>query len=281
MNHYSGQQKTKETKEIFGNIWALFDPSRETISDELSTEKAQLAIANLKSKYLNRYLIWNSEWTNWKLLSEFLRSSECPFTDHSNYLDDSTDVNIEFEKTSTLLMTSIEPRKALRIQSTVSEMNTNIVEIKNLVFRSKRQFDGEDLVLENTNSSLSLNFSSLNLSSSFKRINIMDKYKIQLLLVHPHGHTFRTTAKDISISGAYTERIVPPEFHNGIFNIVIANNLLANGRQKQICLSCRVDSIDGSVYLQYLKPNRDQIGLLRSILSDYREVFESATIRCG
>ena len=178
-------------------------------------------------------------------------------------------------------MTLVEPRKALRIQSTVAEMNTNIVELKNLVFKSKRQFDGDDLVLENTNSSLSLNFSSLSISNSFKKMNLTDKYKIQLLLIHPQGHTFRTTAKDISISGTYAERIVPQEFHNGIFNIIISNNLLATGQQKQICLNCRIVSIDGSVYLKYVKPNNEQFGLLRRILSDYREVFESATIRCA
>ena len=278
MSRYSQQQQIKE---ISGNIWALFDPNRETISGELSTEEAQLAIASLKSKYLNRYLIWNGDWTNWKLLNEFLRSSECPFTDYSNSLEDNKDNNIEFEKTKALFMKSVEPRKSLRIQSTVSEMNTNIVELKSLVFKSKRQFDGDDLVLENTNSSLNLNFSSLSISNPFKKINITDKYKIQLLLIHPQGHIFRTTAKDISISGAYAERIVPQEFHNGIFNIIISNNLLATGQRKQICLNCKVVSHDGSVYLQYVKPNIDQFGLLRSILSDYRDVFESATIRCG
>lgn len=262
-----------------GNIWAFFDPNRETISEELSTKEAQLAIVSMKRRYLNRYLIWNCEWTKWELLNEFLRSEDCPFLDNSDCLDE-IDNNIENKKTSTLFMKLVEPRKALRIQSTVAEMNTNIVEIKNLVFKSKRQFNGDDLVLENTNSSLNLNFKSLSISSSFKRINITDKYKIQLLLVHSLGPTFRTTAKDISISGSYAERIVPQEFHDGIFNVIISNNLLAREQQKQICLNCRVVSIDGSIYLQYVKPSSDQLGLLRGILSDYREVFENATIRC-
>mgnify|MGYP001612578765 FL=1 len=278
MNHYSEQQ---EIKEISGDIWVLFDPSRETISEELSTNKAQLAIANLKSRYLNRYFIWNSEWAKWKPLSEFLRSSECPFTDNSNNLDDSKVNNIEFENTRTLSMKLVEPRKALRIHSTVSEVNTNIVESKNLVFKSKRQFNGEDLVWENTNSTSNLNFSGLSVLSSFNKINSMDKYKIQLLLVHPKGQTFRTAAKDISISGTYAERIVPAEFHSGIFNIIISNNLLASGQKMQICLNCKVVSHDGSVYLQYVTPNNDQLGVLRGILANYREGFEGATIRCG
>ena len=207
--------RQQNVTEIERKMWTLFDPNRETISDELSMEEAQLAIESLKSRYLNRYLIWNSEWAKWKLLNEFLRSPECPFSDYSNNLNFSRDINFEVEKIGKPAMKLVEPRKALRIQSTVSEMNTNIVELKNLVFKSKRQFDGDDLVMENLNSSLDLNFSSLSISSSFRKMNLTDKYKIQLLLIHNQGQTFRTAAKDISISGTYAERIVPQEFHSG------------------------------------------------------------------
>ena len=267
-----------------GMLWILFDPKRETQSEKLTTDDAQFAIQRLKSKYLNRYLIWNSAWTKWKQLNEFLRSEASPFTNNYNSLAD-TENPLDYEKTCTLLMKMIEPREALKIHSTISEINTNIVEIKNLVPKSKKQFDGDDLLLEDAvETPLNLNFSSLSISSAFRKRNSEDKYKIELLMMHPKGTIFRTTAKDISLTGTYSERIIPNEFHNGEFEMIIINNLIEKGDHKQLKFKCRVIFHDGITYLQYIKPNILQIKLLRKVLSEYREIFEDATentIKCS
>lgn len=264
-----------------GMLWILFDPSRETQSEKLTTEQAQFAIERLKSKYLNRYLIWNSEWTKWKQLNEFLRTSDCPFTNNYNSLESCVENNIEYEKTKTLLMKVIEPREALKIHSTISDMNTNIVEVKNMVPRSKKQFDGDDLTMDSKAALLNLNFSSLSTSSAFRKRNTEDKYKIELLLIHALGQTFRATAKDISLTGTYSERIVPLEFHNGQFELIIINNLTTTDRDKQIRLKSRIIFNDGIIYIQYIKPDVFQLKLLRKVLIEYREIFENATVKCG
>lgn len=260
-----------------GMLWILFDPKRETQSERLTTEDAQFAIQRLKSKYLNRYLIWNSTWTKWKQLNEFLRSEESPFTNNYNSLAD-TENPLEYEKTRTLLMKLVEPREALKIHSTISEINTNIVEVKSLVPKSKKQFDGDDLSTDDVQEPLlNLNFSSLSVSSAFRKRNTEDKYKIELLMMHRKGLIFRTTAKDISLTGTYSERIVPNDFHNGEFEMIIINNLIEKGEHKQIKIKCRVIFHDGITYIQYLRPNIFQIKLLRKVLSEYREIFEDAT----
>lgn len=260
-----------------GMLWILFDPKRETQSERLTTEDAQFAIQRLKSKYLNRYLIWNNAWTKWKQLNEFLRSDESPFTNNYNSLAD-TGNPLEYEKTRTLLMKLVEPREALKIHSTISEINTNIVEIKNLVPKSKKQFDGDDLSTDDSEEPpLNLNFSSLSISSAFRRRNTEDKYKIELLMMHRKGLIFRTTAKDISLTGTYSERIVPNDFHNGEFEMIIINNLIEKGEHKQIKFKCQVIFHDGITYIQYIKPNIFQIKLLRKVLSEYRDIFEDAT----
>ena len=262
-----------------GMLWILFDPSRETQSEKLTTEQAQFAIERLKEKYLNRYLIWNTAWIKWKQLNEFLRSENSPFTSNYNSLSDN-DVNLEYEKTKTLMMKTVEPREALKIHSTVSEVSTNIVEVKDLVFKNKKQFDGDDIVDKGSNTLLNLNFSSLTTSNAFRKRNTEDKYKIELLLIHPRGHTFRTTAKDISLSGTYNERIVPLDFHDGIFELIIINNLIISGSSRQISMTSRILSHDGVPYIQYVRPNVYQLNLLKKILSEYREIYESITLKC-
>ena len=267
-----------------GMLWILFDPKRETQSERLTTEDAQFAIQRLKNKYLNRYLILNSTWTKWKQLNEFLRSEDSPFTNNYNSLAD-TENPLEYEKTRTLLMKLVKPREALKIHSTISEINTNIVEIKNLVPKSKKQFDGDDLSMDDAEEPpLNLNFSSLSASSAFRKRNTEDKYKIELLMMHRKGLIFRTTAKDISLTGTYSERIVPNDFHSGEFEMIIINNLIEKGEHKQIKIKCRVIFHDGITYVQYIKPNIFQLKLLGKVLSEYREIFEDATestIKCN
>lgn len=261
-------------------LWILFDPSRETQSEKLTTEEAQFAIERLKTKYLNRYLIWNNEWSKWKQLSEFLRSKESPFTSNYNSLSESSSI-VESEKTKTLLMKTIAPREALKIHSTFSDINTNIIEVKDLVLKSKKQFDGDDLGEGSAEALLSLNFSSLSVSSSFRKRNTEDKYKIELLLIHPRGHSFRTTAKDISLTGTYNERIVPLQFHDGLFELVIINNLISHGMNRQIRMTSRIISHDGIPYIEYANPNVYQLNLLKKVLSEYREIYESITLKCS
>ena len=179
------------------------------------------------------------------------------------------------------MMKTVEPREALKIHSTVSDINTNIVEVKDLVLKSKKQFDGDDLGKDSSEPLLTLNFSSLSASNAFKKRNTEDKYKIELLLIHPRGQTFRTTAKDISLTGTYNERIVPIDFHDGIFELIIINNLISHGIERQIRVASRILSHDGIPYIEYVKPNVYQLNLLKKVLSDYREIFESLTLKCS
>ena len=177
-------------------------------------------------------------------------------------------------------MNYVEPHMAIKIQSSLSEINTNIVETKNLVPVSKKQFDGDDLTLEDTKPDINLNFSSLSNSSAFFKRNSEDNYKIELLLVHTKGYIFRTTAKDISLTGTYNERIVPHEYHNCAFDLIIINNLSKdNLRLERITLRSQIVSNDGILYIQYLNPSKNQICLLREILNEYRNLYQKLSTK--
>lgn len=256
-----------------GMIWVLFDPEKESQSQNLSTEEAQFIIQRLKSKHIQRFLIWSTDWPKWKKLSDFLVSTTCPFTDNSRKLEDE---NISSEKTKTLVMNQVDPDVAFKIQSSLGKINTNIVELKNLVGKSVKQFDGDEIA-ENTNPDINLNFSSLTKSNAFSKRNFEDKYKIELLLVHPKGHLFRTTAKDISISGAYNERIIPAEFHNTPFDLVIINNLVKDDEHKRLSFKAQIVIEDGMTVLKYVAPSSEQIKLLRASLKEYAENFKKLT----
>ena len=255
--------------------WVLFDPEKESQSERLSTEEAQFVIQRLKSRHVHSYLIWRNDWAKWRKLNDFLHSADSPFKDNSNKIY--VEKNALEEKTVTLIMKQVEPEVAFKIQSTVSSINTNIVEMKSLVGKSVKQFDGDELDSESTDPNINLNFSSLTKSNAFSKRNFEDKYKIELLLVHPKGHIFRTTAKDISLKGSYNERIVPSEFHNTPFDMVIINNLVKDDKHKRLSLKTKVKMEDGIIFLEFVNPAPEQINLLRESLKEYLETFKKLT----
>lgn len=257
-----------------GMYWVLFDPHKETQSKKLTTIEAQCAISRLKRKYINSYLIWKEDWAQWKKLNEFLRSPYSPFKNTYNII---ANKETACDRVATLVMNDVDAHVALKIHSTVSKINTNVVETKDLVEKSKKQFDGDDLTSTNTDVILNLNFSSLRNSTAFLKRNTEDKYKIELLLIHTHGHIFRTTAKDISLTGTYNERIVPHIFHNCVFELIIINNLMPNEQDKRVRLKSRIISNDGVLYIEYINANPTQINLLRKILKEYLEKYQTIT----
>jgi hypothetical protein len=253
-------------------IWVLFDPERESQSEKLQTPEAQFVIQRLKPKQVNTYLIWRNDWPKWRKLNDFLLSPDSPFVNTTNTIFAQ---NVE-EKTKTLVMNPVSTAEAFKIQHSLSKINTNIVEIKNFSGKQKKQFDGDDVDAETTNTA-ALNFSSLTRSTAFSKRNNEDKFKIELLLMHPKGHIFRCTAKDISLTAAYNERIIPAEFHNVPFDLVIINNLVEDHELKRLSFKAKVGIDDGMTVLEYINPPADQVQLLRLSLKEYHDTYKRLT----
>lgn len=262
-----------------GMYWVLFDPIRESLSLKLSTEEAQFSIQRLRNKYINSFLIWKKGWSKWKKLNEFLRSSESPFKNTFNSLSEFT-VGTSV-KNKGLIMNHVPPEVSIKIQSTLNDITTSIIETKNLVDISSRQFSGDDLseeTITRTTNNLNLNFSSLRNSNALLKRNAEDKYKIELLLNHPQGSIFRSTAKDISLTGTYSERIVPHQFDNCVFDLIIINNLAkSDPGLKQIKINSRIIYNNGIPYIEYVNADANQLSLLKKVLIDYRETFQRLT----
>ena len=145
--------------------WVLFDPERESQSERLTLQEAQFVIQRLKPKQVNTYLVWRNDWSKWRKLNDFLASSESPFINTSATI---LAQNVD-EKTKTLVMNPVSTAEAFKIQHSLSKINTNIVELKDLVGKKRKQFDGDDVDAESTNTGINLNFSRKCKTSGKKR----------------------------------------------------------------------------------------------------------------
>ncbi len=247
--------------------WVLYDPNQNAQTDKLSTEQAQFSLMKMKTKEINNFLIWRSDWQKWKKLKEFLTSDQSPFM--STFLQKApTRDSEDNSSTSTIKMKPVDKETEKIIKASFSSVQLEEVKLSELTGVGHSQFDGDALSTENTNVNADLNFKNLD-KNPFSKSNKDDKYKLELLLIHPKGSMFRTIAKDISLSGTFCERIVPDEFHHSSFDLVVINNFISDSRHNRLTLKAKVLITDSSIYLEYISPTAQQKETLRAILDYY------------
>jgi hypothetical protein len=262
------------------HLWVLYDPTKETQSDKLTTEEAQFILLRLKTKSINDFLIWREDWPKWKKLNAFLESDDSPFMNviASGALDSGSDKKNE---KSPVKMSPANAETVEKVRSSFEFSDVKIKEIgMNEIFgHTKNQpFDGDQFSAEHggvegavpaDELKPDLDFKSLNKHTAFGKRSSDDKYKIELLLIHPKGGMFRTSAQDISLTGTFCEKIIPAEFHNGTFDVIIINNFINDDDYKRLTLKGNIVVTDARTYIKYVNPTEEQKNILRAGLDYY------------
>lgn len=248
-------------------FWVLYDPRNKTQTEQLSTEQAQFSLMKMKTKEINNFLIFKSDWDKWQKLRDFLTSDSSPFM--STFFGKSSSAE-EVDAPSSLAMKPVDKETEKKIQASFSNVTLEEVDISKMSSNThQQQFDGDQLDTESDVKS-TVSFKGLDSKTAFgKSKSEQDKYKIELLLIHPKGTMFRTIARDISLSGTFAEKIVPDEFHHTVFDLVIINNFIPDAQYKRLNLKAKVQITDSAVYLQYNGVTDPQKQSLRSILEYY------------
>lgn len=246
--------------------WVLYDPKNKTQTEQLSTEQAQFSLMKMKTKEINNFLIFKSDWEKWQKLRDFLTSENSPFM--STFFGKSNAVE-EPDAPSSIPMKPVDQETEKKIQASFSNVTLEEVDLSKMSTSDQSQFDGDQLSAESDVKS-TISFKGLDSKTAFGKSNSQeDKYKIELLLIHPKGTMFRTIARDISLSGTFGDKIVPDEFHHTVFDLVVINNFIPDAQYKRLNLKAKVQITDAAVYLQFNGMSDLQKQSLRSILEYY------------
>lgn len=246
-------------------FWVLYDPNQKLQTEKMSDEEAQFSLMKMKTKEINGFLIWKNSWPKWRRLKEFLDSDESPFM--STFLNSGGSED-KGNSASSLKMKPVDQETEKRIQASFSSVQLEEVKLSHAV--TGEQFSAEQLEnSSDTTKPSSLNFKNLDKSSAFSKSNKEDKFKIELLLVSPKGTMFRSIAKNISLSGTFSERIIPDEFHHNSFDLIIINSIGTDDKTKRITLKAKVIITDSAIYLEYVSPSEEQKAALRITLDQY------------
>lgn len=248
-------------------FWVLCDPHSKTQTEKLSTEDMQFSLMKLKTREINQYLIWKNSWPQWKKLKDFLNSDDSPFmSTFQNDKEETSEANLK----SSLKMKPVDEETAQRIKSSFSTVQLEEVDLKHILGSStSTQFDADQLANAETVRA-NVSFKALDKSNSIGQRSAVDsKYKIELLLIHSKGNMFRTIAYDISLSGTFSEKIIPEEFHHEPFDLIIINNFINDEAHKRLTLKAQIVTTSSSVYIQYINLNEQMKNSLRAVLDYY------------
>lgn len=248
-------------------FWVLYDPNKKTQTEKLSQEEAQLTLMKMRTREVNHFLIWRSDWPKWKRLKEFIDLDSSPFM--------STFMDIDKEKQnsqqqSSLKMKPVDAETESVIKASFSDVKLEEVKLSNVVSAGEQFFDSDQLANKKSGVSAGLNFKGLNKTNMLSnKGSEEDKYKIELLLINPREIMFRTFAKDISLSGTFCERIIPDDFHHSDFDLVIINKFIADNQFNRVTLKAKLIITGNSLYIEYLPMAQAQKEALRAMLEYY------------
>lgn len=249
-------------------FWVLYDPNKKSQTEKLSQEEAQFTLMKMRTREVNDFLIWRSDWQKWKRLKEFIDSDASPFM--------STFMNIDKEKKnsrtkqSAIKMKPVDAETENVIRASFSGVQIEEVKINNVVSTGEQFFDSDQLADKKAGVSSGLNFKGLNKSNALSnKGSEEDKYKLELLLINPREIMFRTFAKDISLSGTFCERIIPDDFHHSNFDLVIINKFIPDNQFNRLTLKSKLIITGNSLYIEYLPMAKEQKESLRAMLEYY------------
>lgn len=249
-------------------FWVLYDPNKKAQTEKLSQEEAQFTLMKMRTREVNDFLIWRSDWPKWKRLKEFIDSDASPFM--------STFMNIDKEKQnsqtqpSALKLKPVDSETEKVIRASFSGVHLEEVKINKVVSTGEQFFDSDQLAEKKAGVSSDLNFKGLNRTNALSnKGGEEDKYKLELLLISPREVMFRTFAKDISLSGTFCERIIPDDFHHSDFDLVIINKFIADNQFNRLTLKSKLIITGNSLYIEYLPMTKTQKESLRAMLEYY------------
>lgn len=250
------------------DFWVLCDPQTKTQTEKLSTEEAQFSLLKMKTKDIDKFLIWKNSWPKWKKLKDFLSTDESPFmsippSPHSEAgAGESNTVNL-------LKMKPLDQNTEKNIQASFSQVQLEEINLFTQSGAGKPQFDGDQLTDTDLSSKSELSFK--NITSKTSADKSADKYKIELLLINPTKETlFRAKAENISLSGTNCDKLLPTEFYEAAsFDLVIINNFIPDPQYSKLTVKAKAVVRDTLVYLEYINLDNQQKESLRAMLDYY------------
>jgi len=258
--------------------WILLDNLTKIQSQPISLDDLKLAIARLPKHEYIRYFIWTTGWQNWQPLNEYLESDQKTLsvtlqsvTDLKNPTplnqNDNTLTQTKLDFTSSQNEKTVHHENTYSAQSSLTYATTSDYQKpdKNLI--NKNDYNG-DLIEAKAPTVNHLNFKSIN--DPYHARSERHEFKIEILLINKKNKTFRSFSKNISLSGTLLEEVVPIDFYDDNFDLVVVNRNPTNTLNARVQLRAEVIKNEGLTQrITFISMTPIQKQRLKDLLNDY------------
>jgi len=267
-------------------LWVFYDSLFKTQSNPISTAEAQTAILKMGPQQAEKFLIWTTGWDNWQQLKSYLESDQkifvSTFTTPSEKTDSASLDTIKaalkdiLEKTQT--QTAYKNKKAEKKEDTKSYSSIHLKEenISQIVNKEKiedaKNFDGDEVNWFNIQKP-TMDFSKVGKKSMHSR-ETRHELKIEVLLISPKGKTFRSSSKNISLTGSLLDDTIPFDYYDTVFDVVIINGTTKNPSRARVKLTAMAVRSTGGLTqrIRYHNLTSAEKQSLKNLLEDYLDM---------
>lgn len=264
-----------------GTKWVFFDKLSKLQSKIMSLEEAQFAILKMRAKDWERFYIWSTGWENWQILKIYLASDQKNFmTNFSPTEMDEVTLKTTVRDVLELKPASEKTKKEItKSFSSIQLDNETAAEFK--PSKPEVNYTGDDITWPKIKKH----------EVDFKKMIAKDKYdersprhelKIEVLLINKKGKTFRSTSKNISLSGALLEKNIPLEFNHAEFDAVIVNKYAKEQRNSRVTVKATTFGDGGiSSRIKFENLSETQKNSLRFLLTEYLKQQKNYSQQAG
>ncbi len=241
--------------------WVLFDPEKNQKTEIMSTEDMQFSLLKLKTRHIERFLIWSSHDENWRNLRVFLDSDQSPFMKTFLLIGQNRKKRQEESDEHTVKMSEVtetDKESILNSYSTVELSDSKTPATSTSL--GQKQFDGD---------TINLNVEQIKIDFKSLQKNEKNNFKIEALLSTKKGHLFKTSFCNISLNQAESEKLVPSEFLNTEFDVLIINNFIPDPQLSRVKVKGTITQSDATQMVVFSFEKAETKQTLKSLLSYY------------
>ena len=251
--------------------WIFYDSMSKTQSNPITSDEAQMAIFKMKPKDHSRFFIWTNGWDNWQPLQLFIKSDQTYFLTHLTKKESDENTVKDFRTRDVLEMSQVTERAHKEITKSYSGViisdGTFPGEQPNQDY-TRQNYDVDEMSWSETQKP-SIDFKKLKERTIYGRRDQRLELKLEILLITNKGSIFRSTSKNISLSGSLLEDNIPFDYYGVNFDIVIVNRNSKDPQTARLQLKASTVGDGLTQRLNFYDISNSQKEILKNLLQDY------------
>lgn len=260
--------------------WIFYDSLSKTQSNPITADEAQMAILKMKPKEWRRFFLWTTGWDSWQPLELFLKSDQTFFITEfmARPADDKTLKHSNMR--DVLELNKVSQKAHKEITKSYSSVAFDEDTHKKLNSWDQKTYDVDEMSWSNVQKP-DINFDKLKSKMEYGWREQRHEFKIEILLISTKGNIFRSSSKNISLSGSLLEDNIPFDYYGATFEIIILYRNAKKETDGRLKLNARTVGAGLTQRLSFFEMSEAQKKSLHTLLEAYIKQQKNSDSKAG